>query len=32
MDKENNVIEFKEKPNGDGALVNAGFFVGTGNF
>ena len=27
MDKDDNVIEFKEKPSGDGASVNAGFFV-----
>ena len=24
---DNNVISFKEKPKGDGALINAGFFV-----
>jgi glucose-1-phosphate cytidylyltransferase len=27
IDKENNVIEFREKPDGDGTWVNAGFFV-----
>jgi glucose-1-phosphate cytidylyltransferase len=27
MDKENNVIEFKEKLNADGTWINAGFFV-----
>lgn len=27
IDKDDNVIEFKEKPTGDGTSVNAGFFV-----
>jgi glucose-1-phosphate cytidylyltransferase len=27
IDKANNVLEFQEKPNGDGTWINAGFFV-----
>jgi len=27
IDNDNNVLEFKEKPRGDGALINGGFFV-----
>ena len=27
IDKDNKVINFKEKPKGDGKLINAGFFV-----
>ena len=27
IDNNNNVLEFKEKPRGDGALINGGFFV-----
>ena len=27
IDKDNNVLEFKEKPRGDGSWINAGYFV-----
>ena len=27
LDKEENVLEFQEKPSGDGAWINGGFFV-----